>query len=51
MNITFNYYKYEKKHLKCTAYYVLLAISAAFLFSRGSVKCLGSRQIIGWLRS
>ena len=29
---TFNYYKYEKKHLKCTAYYVLLAISLLFFF-------------------
>lgn len=29
---TFNYYKYEKKHLKCTAYYVLLTISLLFFF-------------------
>lgn len=35
---SFNYYRYEKEHLKCTSYYVLLVICLFFFFLEAAVS-------------
>ena len=48
---TFNYYRYEKKHLKCTTYYVLLAISLFFFFLEAAVNASAAARASDALRT
>ena len=48
---TFNYYRYEKKHLKCTTYYVLLAISLFFFFLEAAVNASAATRASDALRT
>ena len=48
---TFSYYRYEKKHLKCTTYYVLLAISLFFFFLEAAVNASAAARASDALRT
>lgn len=48
---TFNYYRYEKKHLRCTSYYVLLAISLFFFFLEAAVNASAATRASDALRT
>ena len=48
---TFNYYRYEKKHLRCTSYYVLLAISLFFFFLEAAVNVSAATRASDALRT
>ncbi len=47
---TFNYYRYEKNHLRCTSYYVLLAISLFFFFLEAAVNASAAARASDALR-
>lgn len=48
---TFNYYRYEKKHLRCATYYVLLTVSLFFFFLEAAVNASAAARASDDLRT